>query len=98
LIVGDELASNIINHGYKNNGGPIFIRLLFNEDKKEFVLTIIDSAVEFNQLEVEDTPISGEAKKQKIGGLGLLIVKNIMDEYSYQRVNNKNILVLKKNL
>ena len=96
MVVGDELISNIINHGYENNGGPIFIRLLFNETKKEFVLTIIDRAPEFNQLSVEDSPIQGDAKKQKIGGLGILIVKNIMNDSSYQRVNNKNILVLKK--
>ena len=96
LVVGDELISNIINHGYENNGGPIFIRLLFNETNKEFVLTIVDMAKEFNQLTVEDSPIQGDAKKQKIGGLGILIVKNIMSDYSYQRVNSKNILVLKK--
>ena len=96
VVVGDELISNIINHGYENNGGPIFIRLLFNETKKEFVLTIVDSAIEFNQLAVEDSPIQGDAKKQKIGGLGILIVKNIMNDSSYQRINNKNILVLKK--
>lgn len=96
MVVGDELISNIINHGYENNGGPIFIRLLFNESKKEFVLTIIDRAPEFNQLTVEDSPIQGDAKKQKIGGLGILIVKNIMNDSSYQRVNGKNVLVLKK--
>ena len=96
LVVGDELISNIINHGYDNSGGDIFIRVLFNEDKKEFALTIVDRAKEFNQLTVEDSPIQGDAKKQKIGGLGILIVKTIMTEYSYQRINDKNILVLKK--
>lgn len=96
MVVGDELISNIINHGYENNGGPIFIRLLFNETNKEFVLTIVDRAKEFNQLTVEDSPIQGDAKNQKIGGLGILIVKNIMSDYSYQRLNNKNILILKK--
>ena len=96
LVVGDELVSNIINHGYENNGGPIFMRLLFNVDKKEFVLTLIDKAKEFNQLSVEDTPIEGDAKKQKIGGLGILIVKTIMNDSSYQRINDKNILILKK--
>ena len=96
LVVGDELVSNIINHGYENSGDPIFIRLLFNKDRKEFVLTIIDNAPAFNQLAVEDAPIGSDAKKQKVGGLGMLIVKNIMNDYSYQRINNKNILVLKK--
>lgn len=96
MVVGDELISNIVSHGYDNKGGSIFMRLLFNEDKKEFVLTIVDRAKQFNQLSVEDSPIQGDAKKQKIGGLGILIVKSIMSDCSYQRINHKNVLVLKK--
>lgn len=96
MVVGDELISNIINHGYENSGGPIYMRLLFNESKKQFVLTLVDKAKEFNQLSVDNSPIEGDAKKQKVGGLGILIVKNIMTDSSYQRINDKNILVLKK--
>ena len=95
LIVGDELFSNIINHGYENKGGDVFVRLLFNDDKKEFALTIIDQAKEFNQLSV-DNPIYGNGKPLEVGGLGLTIVKKIMDDYAYDRINDKNILVLKK--
>ena len=95
-IVGDELFSNIINHGYNNNGGVIYVRLLFDMDTKEFVLTIIDMAKEFNQLEVDKPEVGSDVKKQEIGGLGLIIVKKIMDEYAYDRINGKNILVLKK--
>ena len=97
LIVGDELFSNIINHGYENKGGEIFVRLIFNNDKKEFELTIIDQAKAFNQLSV-DNPTYGDGKPLEVGGLGLTIVKSIMDEYAYDRINNKNILVLKKRL
>ena len=96
MVVGDELISNIINHGYENSGGPIYMRLLFNESTKQFVLTLVDKAKEFNQLSVDNSPIEGDAKKQKVGGLGILIVKNIMTDSSYQRINDKNILVLKK--
>ena len=96
LVVGDELFSNIVNHGYQNKGGVVFIRLLFNKVKKEFVLTIIDRAPAFNQLEVNNNPLDGDADKQAIGGLGILIVKTIMSEYAYDRINNKNILVLRK--
>ena len=95
-VVGDELFSNIVVHGYENKGGVIFIRLLFNEDKKELVFTVIDKAKAFNQLEINNNPLEGDANKQKLGGLGILIVKNIMSEYAYDRINGKNILVLRK--
>ena len=95
-IVSDELLSNIIKYGYENNDGNIFVRLLFDEDKKEFSITIIDKAKPFNQLAVDNPTLDANNPKQKIGGLGLIIVKKIMDEYAYDRINGKNILVLKK--
>ena len=96
VIVGDELFSNIIVHGYENKGGDIYVRLLFNEDKNEFALTVIDRAQAFNQLEVNNPEVGSDAKAQSIGGLGIMIVKKIMTEYAYDRINDKNILVLKK--
>lgn len=96
VVVGDELFSNIIIHGYENKGGDIFVRILFNQDRNEFVLTIIDRAVEFNQLAVNNPEVGSDVKKQQIGGLGIIIVKKIMSEYAYDRINGKNILVLKK--
>ncbi len=96
VIVGDELFSNIIIHGYENKGGDIYVRLLFNIDKNEFVLTVIDRAIPFNQLEVNNPEVGSDAKAQSIGGLGIMIVKKIMTEYAYDRINDKNILVLKK--
>ena len=96
LVVGDELFSNIVKYGYQNKGGVLFIRQLFNEDQKEYVLTVVDKAPEFNQLEVNNSIVDEDANKQKIGGLGILIVKKIMSEYAYDRINGKNILVLRK--
>ena len=96
LVVGDELFSNIIIHGYQDKGGEIFVRLLFDKDRHEFVLTVIDKAKAFNQLEVNNPQVGSDAKTQRIGGLGIMIVKKIMTEYAYDRINNKNILVLKK--
>ena len=96
LVVGDELFSNVVKYGYQNKGGELFIRLLFNEDQREFVLTVIDKAPAFNQLEVNNSMVAEDASKQKVGGLGILIVKKIMSEYAYDRINDKNILVLRK--
>ena len=99
LVVGDELISNIIKYGYKDNDkGRIFIRNLYNNDKKEYILTIIDNATPFNPFEVNNSPISGDLKDIKEGGLGILVVKSIMDDYFYEYINQKNIVVLKKRM
>ncbi len=96
LVVGDELFSNIVKYGYQNNGGEIFVRLLYNIDQEEFVFTVIDKAPEFNQLKVNNSAVGDDANKEKVGGLGILIVKKIMSQYAYDRINGKNILVLRK--
>ena len=95
LIVGDEILSNIIKHGYQNNGGIIDIRLHFDVNRNEFTLTIIDHARAFNQLSVNNLTYAN-GKPLEEGGLGLAIVKNIMSECAYDRINDKNILVFKK--
>ena len=94
LVVGDELFSNIIRHGYEGKGGQIFVRLLFNEDLKEFCITVIDTAKEFNQLNVDI--VDKDKPRVRVGGLGISIVKKIMTDCAYDRINGKNILVLKK--
>ncbi len=93
LIVGDELFSNIVKHGYENQGGPIIVKLGFDESISEFCLTIIDRAKEFNQLSVNN---KNALDGLQIGGLGIFIVKQIMSEYYYNRVDEQNVLTLKK--
>ena len=70
---------------------------MFNLTKKEFFFTIIDMGVEFNQLEVNNNPLEKDDDRP-LGGLGILMVKKIMDSYTYDRINGKNILVFVKKL
>ena len=94
LIVGDELFSNIIKYGYENEGGSIMVKLSFEETVNEFCLTIIDKAKEFNQLSVNN--VDENNKGLRIGGLGIFIVKQIMTECAYERVDEQNVLILKR--
>ena len=96
LVVADEMLSNIIKYGYAKNKDQIFIRLLFNTSKNEFIITIIDRAEEFNPFSFEGEPLEGDISHRKEGGLGILIVKKLMSEYAYDYINHKNIVTLKK--
>jgi serine phosphatase RsbU (regulator of sigma subunit)/anti-sigma regulatory factor (Ser/Thr protein kinase) len=95
-VVADEMLSNIIKYGYAEVTDDIFIRLLYNQDENEFVMTLIDRAEEFNPFSVDNKPIDGNYAKRAEGGLGILIVKNLMSEYAYDYINHKNIVTLKK--
>ena len=94
LLVGDELFSNIIKYGYENKGGPIYVKLQFDDAANEFILTIADNAKQFNQLSVNVD--NAKDKVLRIGGLGISIVKNIMSECRYDYVGGQNILTLIK--
>ena len=96
MVVGDELLSNIIKYGYSGKDGIIYIRLLYNLDKKELVLTILDRGIKFDPFSVNNKPVKGDADEIKEGGLGILIIKKLMSEYAYDYVNGKNIVTLKK--
>ena len=96
MIVGDEILSNIIKYGYKQEKGEVYIRLLYNIDAKELVLTIIDKGEKFDQFEIDNKPLNGNVNDVKEGGLGILIVKKLMSEYAYDYINGKNIITLKK--
>ena len=89
-------VASVLSQYIINNGGVVFTRLLFNKYKNEFVITLIDKAPAFNPLEVNNNPLEGDVENQRIGCLGILIVKKIMTEYAYDHINNKNILVLRK--
>ena len=95
-VVADEMLSNIIKYGYAEYTDDIFIRLLYNEDENEFVMTLIDRAEKFDPFTVNNKPIDGNYAKRAEGGLGILIVKNLMSEYAYDYINHKNIVTLKK--
>ena len=95
-VVADEMLSNIIKYGYAEFTDDIFIRLLYNVDQNEFVMTIIDRAEKFDPFSVDNKPLEGNISKRKEGGLGILIVKKLMSEYAYDYINHKNIVTLKK--
>lgn len=96
LIVGDEICSNIVKFAYKHEDGDIYIRLLYNINEKEFVFTIIDKGEEFNPFDTDAKPLDGDISDRPVGGLGILIVKQLMSEHAYDRINGKNIVTLKK--
>ena len=95
----EEILVNIVSYAYPpTENGTIRIDYEYIEDPKMITITIIDEGKEFNPLAKDDPDITLSAEERDIGGLGLFIVKNTMDEVKYQRVNNRNVLILKKKI
>lgn len=93
----DELVTNIISYGFDDNDEHlIFITILRNENSIEILLE--DEGKEFNPLEQETPDLGKPIEEREIGGLGIYFVRKKMNEITYSRNGDKNILKLVKNI
>jgi sigma-B regulation protein RsbU (phosphoserine phosphatase) len=95
-LILEELYSNVNKYAYDGDEGIFHLRMNYNKTKKELSLTLVDKGKEFNPLKTN--PKKVEDKNAQEGGLGILIVKNFADSFSYNRINEKNILLIKKKI
>lgn len=95
-IVLDEILSNIAKYAYHDDSGKIDIDFDYDDNSKTLMIRFTDSGFAFNPLEVKEADTTATAEDRPIGGLGIFIVKCIMDEAHYERTSDKNILTLKK--
>ena len=93
----DELFTNIISYGFKDKKEhTIEITIALKNNK--LVFNIEDDGIPFNPTKADTPDLECTIEECKIGGLGIHLAKNLMDEVCYQRCKEKNILTLKKNI
>lgn len=96
-IAIDEIVSNIVHYAYTDIGqGLIEIRCEVKGGVAE--ISTLDSGKQYNPLEAEDPDVTLSAEERKIGGLGLFMVKKIMDEVLYEYSGGRNILTIRKKI
>ena len=91
----DELFTNIVSYGFTDDLEHI-IRFTINVDNNVLTLTIEDEGIAFNPLEKKDPEIPADLIDVRIGGLGIHIVRKLMDDIRYKRERGKNKLTMKK--
>jgi serine/threonine-protein kinase RsbW len=91
----EEVILNVINYAYEP-GRAGDIKLMARKMGEEIEIRLTDWGVPFNPLTTEDPEIDVPVHERKIGGLGIFLVKKIMDTVTYRRDGEKNILILKK--
>ena len=97
-IAIDELFGNIANYAYKPDVGPATVRVEVEEDPLAVIITFIDHGRPFDPRMVKDPDTTLTADERKIGGLGVFLVKKTMDELSYEYIDGRNILKIRKKL
>ena len=94
-IAVDEIFSNIARYAYNPEVGGAVVRIAVGND---VVIEFEDSGTPYDPLAKEDPDVSLSAQEREVGGLGLFMVKNLMDSVEYRREENRNILTIKKSL
>lgn len=93
----EEMVVNVISYAYPK-GSSADISLSVEADDKELTLVLSDSGVPFDPTAKDDPDLDVNPMDRQQGGMGILIVKNIMNEVSYQRLGDTNQLTMKKAL
>ena len=93
----EEVVSNIIKYAYQDKADHE-IEIQFAREDNLLTVKVKDDGEEFNVLDYPKPNINATAEERDIGGLGIHFVKQLMDNVEYEYKDNKNILVLTKNL
>ena len=93
----DELFTNIISYGFSDDDVHD-IKISITPQGNQITISIEDDGVPFNPVDAETPDLECSIENCKIGGLGIHIIKKLMDQVCYQRCDNKNVLTLKKTI
>lgn len=93
----EEAVVNIIDYAYPSGSeGLIHIKAMYNKDSLKLVFTDTGAAFDPTETAKADTTLSVEDRP--IGGLGIFLVRELMDSINYERSEGKNILTMIKKL
>ena len=96
-LVLEEAVVNVINYAYpKEEHQFIYLSARLHEGSIIFVLT--DTGKEFDPTLAPEADVTLGAEDRQIGGLGIFLIRQIMNEVKYERIEGKNVLTLEKKL
>ena len=93
----EEAVVNVMDYAYPpGTRGDINIEAQSNDVRLKF--TITDSGAPFDPTVKADVDTTLSAEERPIGGLGIYMVRQIMDSINYERIDGRNVLTLRKKL
>ena len=94
-LAADEAASNIIEHAYAGRtDGSLDVDCEIVNDR--IVITFYDQGVPFDITKVQNPDLKADLSERKIGGLGIYLMRKLMDQVHYESQGSENILTLAK--
>ena len=101
----EELFVNVASYAYEERRASdekhlekVLVKCSFSEEENLFYVVLEDWGKPYNPLEREEPDISLSAEEREIGGLGILMVKTMMDQVQYEYKEGKNCILIAKNI
>lgn len=92
-VATEEALVNICNYAYQGEIGEVKVTCML-DDENRFIVEIEDKGVPFDVKALENPNLTLDIHEREVGGLGVFIIKKLMDEVKYRREGDKNILIL----
>ena len=96
-LVCEELVVNVVSYAYADEAEG-YLKIQIEKADGAITIRFIDGGVAFNPLEREMPDVSLSMEERQIGGLGIFLTVQMMDEVQYERINNENVVTIKKRI
>ena len=90
-LVLEEVLTNVIHYAYPEEAGEVEVGCTI-EGNEKFCFCVIDWGIPFNPLERPDPELSEDLSARHVGGLGIYLVRHLVDELGYHRQEGGNVL------
>ena len=96
-LVAEEMLTNVIKYAHVASGKPV-VELQLAISSQAVRMEFRDTGPPFNPLDIPPPDLSSPPERRGVGGLGLHLVKSLVDDAAYSRKGNTNVLVLIKHV
>lgn len=97
-VASEEIFVNIAQYAYENRIGNAGIQVEVEQEPLQVAITFTDQGVPYDPLQRQNPDLSLSAEERPMGGLGIFLMRQSMDDVSYEYREGKNILTIKKKL
>ena len=98
VLALDEMCSNLMIHAHHCNPDDLFELHILVENNKPLVFELIDDGTVFDINQFSEPALNNIINEKRKGGLGIRLVKSIMDKIEYQKISGRNVCRLTKSL
>lgn len=92
----EEAVENVVRYAYDGGIGWLEVGTALDKDRLTLTIELRDAGTPFNPLDKEDPDINAAAEDRPIGGLGIFLCKQMMDDIHYQYIDGCNVLTMHK--